>query len=659
MNVLVWLIPIFPALAVLLNGLLGRTKIRDKAHIFGVGAIGCSLICALIVILRVILNPSEPIKAKLYPWIFAGSLKVDMGFQVDALSAIMLFVVCGVGLLVHIYSIGYMHGDPSYYRFFTYLNLFMMSMLILVLADNYVLMFVGWEGVGLCSYLLIGFWYDRQSASDAGKKAFLVNRIGDAGFILAISLIFWTTGSFDYAEVTEKVVHGHAMTTGIATAVTLLLFVGATGKSAQVPLYVWLPDAMEGPTPVSALIHAATMVTAGVYMVVRSQALFLMAPMTMHVVAGVGAFTAIFAASIGLVQNDIKRVLAYSTVSQLGFMFLGCGVGAFSSGLFHVMTHAFFKGLLFLGAGSVIHAMHDEQDMRRMGGLRRHIRGTYETMLLATIAIAGIPPFAGFWSKDEIVGAAFKSGGIGRLWWIMGLCAAFMTSFYMFRLIFMTFHGDERFDTHHVHPHESPPSMLTPLKILAFLSVFAGIVVGLPPENGLFHAFLATAFPSVHGHHAAFHFFPDVPLMLLSTLIAVAGWFTAYHLYVQRPERPAELAEKYAFAQQVLLNKYYIDEFYQTFIVRPVMWATTALWTVDAKVVDGMVNAVATFTRLYASWSGLVDRWVVDGTVNGVAVLVQYGSRMFRLAQTGLVQNYLLVMAVGVFVFTTIYLIFT
>lgn len=659
MNLLVWLIPIFPALAVLLNGLLGRTKIRDKAHILGVGSIGCSFICALLVILRLIFNPSEPIKAKLYPWIFAGSLSVDMGFQVDSLSAIMLFVVCGVGLLVHIYSIGYMHGDPSYYRFFTYLNLFMTSMLILVLADNYVLMFVGWEGVGLCSYLLIGFWYDRQSASDAGKKAFLVNRVGDAGFILAISLIFWTTGSFDYATVAEKVSQGQVMTTGIATAITLLLFVGATGKSAQVPLYVWLPDAMEGPTPVSALIHAATMVTAGVYMVVRSQALFLMAPFTMEVVAGVGALTALFAASIGLVQTDIKRVLAYSTVSQLGFMFLGCGVGAFSSGLFHVMTHAFFKGLLFLGAGSVIHAMQGEQDMRNMGGLRTHIRGTYEMMLLATIAIAGIPPLAGFWSKDEILTVAVKSGGFGVLWWLMGLCAAFMTSFYMFRLIFMTFYGQERFDAHHVHPHESPPTMLTPLKILGLLSVIGGIVVGLPPENGLFHAFLSYSFPHVHGHHAAFHFFPDVLLMLLSTLIGAAGWFTAYHLYVQRPERAQELADKYAFAYQVLLNKYYIDEFYQAFIVRPVMWATNAFWTVDAKVVDGVVNAAATFTRLYSNWSGLVDRWVVDGTVNGVAVLLQCGARLFRLTQTGLVQNYLLVMAVGVFVFTTLYLIFT
>jgi NADH-quinone oxidoreductase subunit L len=660
MKVLVWLIPILPALAVVLNGLLGRRYIRDKAHWLSVSAVGMSLLLALIVIIRIIIAPSHPIHAKFYTWIFAGSLSVDMAFMVDSLSAIMLFVVCGVGFLVHVYSIGYMHGDPGYYRFFTYLNLFMTSMLILVLADNYLLMFVGWEGVGLCSYLLIGFWYDRQSASDAGKKAFLVNRIGDAGFILAIALIFWTTGALDYETVFAKAADHHLMTTGIATAITLLLFVGATGKSAQVPLYVWLPDAMEGPTPVSALIHAATMVTAGVYMVVRSQALFMLAPVSMQVVAGIGAFTAIFAASIGLVQNDIKRVLAYSTVSQLGYMFLGCGVGAFSSGLFHVMTHAFFKGLLFLGAGSVIHAMHEEQDMRHMGGLRNHIPGTYKTMLIATIAIAGIPPFAGFWSKDEILGAAIKGGGLSVLWWILGICAAFMTSFYMFRLIFMTFWGEERFETHHVHPHESPPSMLTPLKILAVLSIIGGIIVGFPPENGLFHKFLSYSFHEAHGGaHHAFHFWPDILLMLLSTLIALGGFFLARRFYIENPELPRRLAEKWSFMYQILLDKYYVDEFYLAFPVRLVMWCTRAFWKVDTVVVDGIVNGFGAFTRLYAKWSGIVDRRVVDGSVNGVAVIVQSGSRALRLIQTGLVQNYLLVMALGIFVFATIYVILT
>jgi NADH-quinone oxidoreductase subunit L len=690
MHVLVWLIPAFPALAVILNGLLGRRVFRDQAHILGVGSVGLSLFLSLIVIIRVIADPAHPIHAKFFTWVFAGSFSADMAFLVDPLSAVMLFVVCGVGFLVHVYSIGYMHGDPGYPRFFTYLNLFMTSMLILVLADNYLLMFVGWEGVGLCSYLLIGYWYDRPAAANAGKKAFIVNRIGDTGFILAIVLIFWTTGSVNYEEVFTRAADPTVMTVGIATAITLLLFVGATGKSAQVPLYVWLPDAMEGPTPVSALIHAATMVTAGVYMVVRSQALFLLAPVSMHVVAGIGAFTAIFAASIGLVQNDIKRVLAYSTVSQLGYMFLGCGVGAFASGLFHVMTHAFFKGLLFLGAGSVIHAMHNEQDMRHMGGLQKYIPGTYRAMWWATLAIAGIFPLAGFWSKDEILGVAVKSGGLSVLWWILGLCAAFMTSFYMFRLLFMTFYGEERFDTHHVHPHESPPPMLIPLKILAILSIIGGFVVGIPPENGLFHRFLAHAFHGAHHAHA-FHVWPDLFLMILSTLVALGGFVTAYYFYLENPERsqsligkvtsavrllvtvafknilveafhtvrPRRLAARFAFVYQMLLNKYYIDEFYDAFIVRPVMWGMNALWTVDARVVDGMVNGSAALTRLYANCSGIVDRLIVDGSVNGVAVLVQSGARAFRLLQTGIVQNYLLVMACGVFVFATIYLIFT
>jgi len=689
MQLLVWLIPLFPALGALINGLLGYRVTRERAHLIAVGAVGLSLLLALIVIIRTIFNPSEPIHAKLYTWVFAGAFSADMALLVDPLSAIMLFVVCGVGFLVHVYSIGYMHGDEGYPRFFTYLNLFMMSMLILVLADNYLLMFVGWEGVGLCSYLLIGFWYDRQSASDAGKKAFLVNRIGDAGFMLAIFLIFWTTHSLNYETVFHHV-HEHPISTGLATAITLLLFVGATGKSAQVPLYVWLPDAMEGPTPVSALIHAATMVTAGVYMVVRSQALFLLAPATMTVVALVGAFTAIFAASIGLVQNDIKRVLAYSTVSQLGYMFLACGVGAFASGLFHVMTHAFFKGLLFLGAGSVIHAMHEEQDMRHMGGLHKHIPGTYRTMLWGSIAIAGIPPLAGFWSKDEILTSAIKGGGLNYLWWVMGLCAAFMTSFYMFRLLFMTFYGQERFDTDHVHPHESPPSMLSPLKILAVLSIIGGFIVGIPPENGLFHRFLAHAFADHGGAHHAFHWWPDFFLMIVSTLVALAGFVTAYYLYLSNPqaregwvdrirsaivvlwgavrhtgapeafytERTDQLATKYAFAHQTLLNKYYVDEFYYAYVVRPIMWLMDKLWGFDGTIVDGIVNGVGKFTRLYANWSGLVDRFVVDGSVNGVGVLVRGGSQMFRLVQTGIVQNYLLVMALGVFVFTTIYLIF-
>jgi NADH-quinone oxidoreductase subunit L len=690
MKLLVWLIPLFPALGALINGLLGKRVTRDKAHYVAVGSVGISLVLALIVIIRVIAAPEHPIHAKAFTWIFAGSFHADMALLVDPLSAIMLFFVCGVGFLVHLYAVGYMHGDPGYWRFFTYLNLFMMSMLILVLADNYLLMFVGWEGVGLCSYLLIGFWYERPAASQAGKKAFLVNRIGDAGFMLAIFLIFWTAGSIDYETVFNQAHHG-VFTTGVATAATMLLFVGAVGKSAQVPLYVWLPDAMEGPTPVSALIHAATMVTAGVYMVVRSQVLFLLAPTTMMVVAAVGAITAIFAASIGLVQTDIKRVLAYSTVSQLGYMFLACGVGAFSSGLFHVMTHAFFKGLLFLGAGSVIHAMHEEQDMRHMGGLYKHISGTYRTMAIATLAIAGIFPFAGFWSKDEILTMAVKSGGINTLFWLLGMCAAFMTSFYMFRLLFMTFYGRERFDEHQVHPHESPSVMLTPLKILAVLSLIGGFIVGIPPENGLFHRFLGHAFHHWVEHHPhAFHIWPDLFLMILSTLVALAGFFTAYSVYLSNPqgresfsskisgawnvlwhvviwnrrgvdvfytERAEGIARKYAFAYDTLLNKYYVDEFYHLYVVRPIMWAMNAFWIFDGTIVDGIVNGFGKFTRLYSNWSGWVDRRYVDGSVNGAAELVRGSSQAFRLLQTGVVQNYLLVMALGIFVFVAIFLI--
>lgn len=690
MKLLVWLIPLFPALGALINGLFGKRYTRDKAHYVAVGSVGLSLVLSLIVIVRVIADPEHPIHAKAFTWIAAGSFQADMALMVDPLSAIMLFFVCGVGFLVHLYAVGYMHGDPGFWRFFTYLNLFMMSMLILILADNYLLMFVGWEGVGLCSYLLIGFWYDRPAASQAGKKAFLVNRIGDAGFMMAVFLIFWTAGSINYETVFNQASNG-VFTTGVATAATLLLFVGAVGKSAQVPLYVWLPDAMEGPTPVSALIHAATMVTAGVYMVVRSQVLFMMAPSTLIVVAAVGAITAIFAASIGLVQTDIKRVLAYSTVSQLGYMFLACGVMAFSSGLFHVMTHAFFKGLLFLGAGSVIHAMHEEQDMRHMGGLYKHIPGTYRTMAIATLAIAGIFPFAGFWSKDEILTMAVKAGGINVFFWILGMCAAFMTSFYMFRLLFMTFYGKERFDEHHVHPHESPPVMLTPLKILAVLSLIGGFVVGIPPENGLFHRFLGHAFHHWVEHHPhVFHIWPDLVLMILSTIVAFAGFFTAYNIYLSNPqerqsvgskisgawdvlwnaviwnrrgvdvfytERAEGLATKYALAYDTLLNKYYVDEFYHLYVVRPIMWGMNALWIVDGTVVDGIVNGFGKFARLYSNWSGWVDRRYVDGSVNGAAELVRGSSQAFRLLQTGVVQNYLLVMALGVFVFVAIFLI--
>ncbi|MEW6324142.1 MAG: NADH-quinone oxidoreductase subunit L, partial [Nitrospirota bacterium] len=462
---LAWSILAWPLLGVLLNGLFGFTWLRHRAHWVAVGAVGVSFACATTLFVQ-FLQGRASISLTLYEWLFGGGLSVHVGLLIDQLTAVMLMVITGVGWLIHLYSIGYMHDDPGYPRFFTYLNLFMVSMLLLVMADNYLLFFIGWEGVGLCSYLLIAFWYERPSATAAGTKAFVVNRIGDAGFLLGVFLIFVTFGSLDYATVFPR---ASELSSATATAITLLLLVGAVGKSAQIPLYTWLPDAMEGPTPVSALIHAATMVTAGVYMVVRNGALYAMAPFSMETVAVIGAVTAVFAASIGLVQYDIKRVLAYSTVSQLGYMFMAAGLGAYAAAVFHLMTHAFFKALLFLAAGSVIHALGGEQDIRKMGGLWSKIPVTAWTFLIGTIAIAGIPPFAGFWSKDEILEAALHHS---PLLWLLGLVAAFMTAFYMFRLFFVTFRGASRL-THEAehHLHESPPVMTVPLMALAALSV--------------------------------------------------------------------------------------------------------------------------------------------------------------------------------------------
>ncbi|MBI1988061.1 MAG: NADH-quinone oxidoreductase subunit L [Nitrospinae bacterium] len=660
MSQYVWLIPLFPILAVLINGLFGRKYIRDKAHYLAVGSVGLSLLVAIGIFIEVAFlgGGGDYI---LYPWIFSGQLSVNVGFLVDPLSAIMLMVVCGVGFLIHVYSVGYMHGDGGYYRFFTYLNLFMFSMLILVLGDNYLVMFVGWEGVGLCSYLLIGFWFEKRSAADAGKKAFIVNRIGDAGFLLGIFLIFAHLGGLDYHTVFAN---AHNLSTGVATAITLCLFLGAMGKSAQLPLYVWLPDAMEGPTPVSALIHAATMVTAGVYMVARSNALFMMAPVSMATVALVGAATAIFAASIGLVQNDIKRVLAYSTVSQLGYMFLACGVGAFAAGIFHLMTHAFFKALLFLGSGSVIHGMSGEQDMRKMGGLRRHMPITFLTFAVATIAIAGIPPFAGFFSKDEILWQAFSSphGHIGL--WLIGAVAAGMTAFYMSRLVFMTFFGESRVDEHAAHHlHESPRNMTVPLSILAVLSVVGGWV-GIPQALGgsnRIHAFLA---PVLGGHgeaaaHGAVVHHPsavaEYGLMLLSVAIALGGIGLAYQMYLRRPELPARLAQRFPGVYAALSNKYWVDEVYLYFIVNPIKRLTRSLWKFDANLVDGAVNGAGWLTLWNSFTSGRFDLSAVDGAVNGVGTLITAGGKAFRRLHTGLVQNYALAMFLGIFVLVSIY----
>ena len=500
----VWLIPLFPLIGFLINGLLGKRLSKNVVGTIGSLAVGLSFLLTVAIFLEFLHLPegSRVVEKTMFTWISAGSFQAQAAFLIDPLSLVMLLVVSGVSTLIHIYSVGYMHDDPGFYRYFSYLNLFVFNMLLLVSANNFLLMFVGWEGVGLCSYLLIGFWYERRSASDAGKKAFVVNRIGDFGFLLGIFIIFWTFGTLNFREVFAAAAPHFAVGSVVITAATLCLFLGATGKSAQIPLYVWLPDAMEGPTPVSALIHAATMVTAGVYMLARCSALFVLAPISMTVVATVGLLTAFFAATMGMAQNDIKRVLAYSTVSQLGYMVLACGVGAFVSGIFHLMTHAFFKALLFLGSGSVIHGMHGQQDMRHMGGLRKHMPITYWTFVVATLAISGIFPFAGFFSKDEILFNTLVDGHV--LYWGVATVAALITAFYMFRAVFMTFHGEERFDHHKVHPHEAPWTMAVPLIILAVLSAVGGFV-GFPIIEGAhkFKEFLAPSIAVLHpeAHH--------------------------------------------------------------------------------------------------------------------------------------------------------------
>jgi len=534
-------------------------------------------------------------------WIRSGSFSADFAFYLDQLSLVMLLVVTGVGFLIHIYSVGYMWDDPSYYRFFSYLNLFMFFMLTLVLADNYLLMFIGWEGVGLASYLLIGFWFTKDSAASAGKKAFIVNRIGDFGFLIALFLLIKNFESLNFDKVFSSVgsLAVGAESEALLTAVGILLMVGACGKSAQIPLYIWLPDAMEGPTPVSALIHAATMVTAGVYMVARSHMIFDRAPTALTVVAIIGTLTALFAATIGIAQTDIKKVLAYSTVSQLGYMFMACGVGAFSAGIFHLMTHAFFKGLLFLGAGSVIHAVGGEQDMRKMGGLKSYIPWTFLTIFIATLAIAGIPPLAGFWSKDEILWKAYQ---VSKVYWGIGVVTAFITSFYMFRLLYMTFFGDYRgaqadphaqgahgHDTHgHGEPHESPMVMLAPLLILAALSLVGGLV----GWGNHFEHFLAPVFGSVEPAGEASSSITEWFLMGVSVAVAGLGWWLAYLLYYKHEDLPQKIADALGSFYQAVAHKYYVDELYAALFVKPLVEGSTRiLWQgVDRNVIDAAVN---------------------------------------------------------------------
>jgi NADH-quinone oxidoreductase subunit L len=595
-----WIIPLLPLLGSAINGLLGAKWSKPLVNSVALGSTGLSFACALEAVrefLDYFAQNHQPYVKQFFDWIVAGNFRAGFDLQLDQLTVVMLLVVTGVGFLIHIYSTGYMAHEEGYYRFFSYLNLFMFFMLILVLAANYVLLFVGWEGVGLCSYLLIGFYFLRKSAADAGKKAFIVNRIGDFGFMLGMFLLFRTFHSLDFGTVfaaasKPEVAIEPLGTFGTITVACLLLFVGATGKSAQLPLYVWLPDAMEGPTPVSALIHAATMVTAGVYVVARSHILFTHAPTAMYVVAIVGCATAFFAATIGLVQSDIKKVLAYSTVSQLGYMFLGCGVGAFGAGIFHLMTHAFFKALLFLSAGSVIHAMGGEQDMWHMGGLSKKIKITFVCMLFATIAIAGFPPFAAFFSKDAILFAAYNSESGGKALYTLGLLAAVLTSFYMFRLIWLTFFGEKRYDEHHVHVHESPLNMTIPLMILAFLSLTGGWVAAPALWGGkdYFAEFLSPVFGAGEAAGGEASASLEHILSLVAVIAATAGLLVAWQMYKKNVQQG-----KSEGLHKLLYNKYYVDEIYQAAIVSPLVWLSrNVLWkVVDAGVIDGTVNGVA------------------------------------------------------------------
>ena len=598
-----WLIPAFPLAGFLINGLLGRRLPKSIINLVAVGSVLLSFLWVVKTLQA--LMPLESAHIEHYfTWISSGTLNIPYELSVDRLTAVMLLVVTGIGSLIHIYATGYMAHEDGYYRFFAYLNLFMFFMLTLVLANNYLILFVGWEGVGLCSYLLIGFYYLKHSASTAGNKAFIVNRIGDFGFSIAIFLIVATFGTLDFPKVFEAVKALPVETSaGMLTAICLLLMVGAAGKSAQVPLYVWLPDAMEGPTPVSALIHAATMVTAGVYMVARSSAIFLKSPFAMDTVAWIGLVTAVMAATIGMTQNDIKKVFAYSTVSQLGYMFLALGVGAFSAGIFHVMTHAFFKALLFLGAGSVIHALSGEQDLRHMGGLYKKIPVTFITLACAWVAIAGVPPFSGFHSKDEILLAAHHHAP--WMYWV-GVVTAGMTAFYVSRAMFLCFFGSYR--GHH-HPHESPASMTIPLGVLALLSLGGGYI-HIPQ-------FLEPVFPLAEAHH-------DQSLMVISVAAGALGIGLAWFMYLARPGLADSVANAFGGLYKLVYNKYFVDEIYQSTLVNPlVAGSRTVLWKgLDAGLIDGIVNGTGSASQ----WVGAKCRRLQSGNIRTYATWVVVGA---------------------------------
>ena len=680
-----WLIPVLPLLGFAVNGLVGLWKVsrtgrpQSKTFVYSVacGSVFLALLLSLACFWGLLqLDPHDRIvEQEVFTWIAAGAVRtvagdlanlhVTWGMQLDPLSAVMILVVTGIGFLIHVYAIGYMADEEEgFYRFFAYMNLFMFMMLTLILSNSFLVLFVGWEGVGLCSYLLIGYYIQKKSAGDAAKKAFVVNRIGDFGFIIAIMMIFSYFGTVDFTEVFEGV---EAMfptpesVWGPLSWMALLLFIGATGKSAQIPLYVWLPDAMEGPTPVSALIHAATMVTAGVYMVARSSAIYSRAPDVMLIVACVGIFTALLTATIALFQQDIKKVLAYSTVSQLGYMFAALGVGAAAAGVFHLMTHAFFKALLFLGSGSVIVALHHEQDMRKMGGLRKHLPTTWWTMGIATLAIAGVPGLSGFFSKDEILWRSFSNPQGHLLIWMVGVLVAGMTAFYMMRMMFLTFHGEERLSPEAAqHVHESPRVMTVPLMILAAGSALVGFL-GLPAWLGpnVFEHFLEPAFETRYqGAEEALHYPHSTEILLTAVSVALAamGIYLAYHFFIQHKEKPAWWLERFRGVHRLVSNKYYLDEAYDLLFVNRAKDTGRYFTAFDNNVVDGAVNGSATITRISAWISGQADIHIVDRIVNLVAEIFEFFSSVFGKLQTGLVQRYALFFVIGIILVISLYL---
>jgi NADH-quinone oxidoreductase subunit L len=633
------LIPFLPLAAFVINIVFGRGIIKDKAHWVSIAAVAGSWAVSVLTLIDVL--SGKTLNHDLYSWIVAGNFKVSVGFLIDQLTTVMLIVVTTCSTLIHIYSVGYMHGDKGYYRFFSYLSLFTFCMLMLVMANNFLQLYFGWEGVGLCSYFLIGYYFDKKSASDAGKKAFIVNRFGDFGFGLGIILIFLTFGTVFYApvfshagDIAGRTINFLGYNVNLPTLIALLLFCGSIGKSAQMPLHVWLPDAMEGPTPVSALIHAATMVTAGVFLVARCHAIFDLSETALSVVAVIGAITCLFAATIAVVQNDIKRIIAYSTISQLGYMFIACGVGAYGAGIFHLYTHAFFKALLFLCAGSVMHAMAGELDMWKMGGLKKYMPVTYWTMFLASLSIAGMPPFAGFFSKDEILWLAFSGPSpVGKFVWLLGMIVVFLTAFYSFRLIFVTFHGKFR-GTHEQehHLHESPKVMTIPLMLLCVGAVAAGWV-GIPHVMGggaNFSQFLGSVLGSPEGHGSEAL---EWTMMGISIGTGLFGIGFAYFMYVARTDLPEKVAQQFSAAYRILFNKYYVDELYSFIIVRPSLWIAS--------------NVLV----------GVTDAKVIEAVVNGVPGAIGGFSRRLRKIQTGFLQHYATIMAMGVLLIVALVLL--